>query len=74
MRCFQNVAAHLADGGAFVVEAFVPQSANFTGGLKVTADDLVDYVERLIRQYTAAKNDGETFAQWAHRAEEGALK
>jgi hypothetical protein len=24
-------------GGAFVLEAFVPQSANFTGGLKVTA-------------------------------------
>jgi len=37
VRCFQNVAAHLAQGGAFVLEAFVPQSANFTGGLKVTA-------------------------------------
>lgn len=37
VRCFQNVAAHLAAGGAFVLEAFVPQSANFTGGLKVTA-------------------------------------
>jgi len=24
VRCFQNVAAHLADDGAFVVEAFVP--------------------------------------------------
>lgn len=37
VRCFQNVAAHLAAGGAFVLEAFVPQSDNFTGGLKVTA-------------------------------------
>src|SRR5215213_2247106 len=37
VRCFQNVAAHLAEGGTFVLEAFVPQSANFTGGLKVTA-------------------------------------
>jgi len=37
VRCFQNVAAHLAAGGAFVLEAFVPQSANFTGGMKVTA-------------------------------------
>ncbi|HYU34562.1 MAG TPA: class I SAM-dependent methyltransferase [Thermoanaerobaculia bacterium] len=37
VRCFENVAAHLAPGGAFVLEAFVPQSANFTGGLKVTA-------------------------------------
>jgi SAM-dependent methyltransferase len=24
VRCFENVAAHLADGGSFVVEAFVP--------------------------------------------------
>lgn len=37
VRCFQNVAAHLAEDGVFVLEAFVPQSANFTGGLKVTA-------------------------------------
>jgi len=37
VRCFQNVAAHLAEDGAFVLEAFVPQSANFTGGVKVTA-------------------------------------
>jgi SAM-dependent methyltransferase len=37
VRCFQNVAAHLAADGVFVIEAFVPQSANFTGGLRVTA-------------------------------------
>ncbi|HEX6898090.1 MAG TPA: class I SAM-dependent methyltransferase [Thermoanaerobaculia bacterium] len=37
VRCFQNVAAHLTGDGVFVLEAFVPQSANFTGGLKVTA-------------------------------------
>jgi SAM-dependent methyltransferase len=37
VRCFQNVAAHLTEDGVFVIEAFVPQSANFTGGLKVTA-------------------------------------
>lgn len=37
LRCFQNVAAHLSENGVFVIEAFVPQSANFTGGLKVTA-------------------------------------
>jgi hypothetical protein len=24
VRCFENVAAHLADGGSFVVEAYVP--------------------------------------------------
>jgi SAM-dependent methyltransferase len=37
VRCFENVAAHLAEGGVFVLEAFVPGSANFTGGLRVTA-------------------------------------
>jgi len=37
VRCFQNVAAHLTDDGVFVLEAFVPQSANFSAGLKVTA-------------------------------------
>jgi SAM-dependent methyltransferase len=37
VRCFQNVAAHLVPGGVFVLEAFIPQSVNFTGGLKVTA-------------------------------------
>lgn len=37
VRCFENVAAHLAEDGVFVLEAFMPQSANFTGGLKVTA-------------------------------------
>lgn len=43
-------------------------------GLKVTADDLPDYVERVVRTFLADRVDGETFAQWAHRAEEGALQ
>lgn len=43
-------------------------------GLKVTADDLADYVERLVRRFLAARIDEETFAQWAHRAEEEDLK
>jgi SAM-dependent methyltransferase len=32
VRCFRNVAAHLAPGGRFVVEAFVPDPRRFTGG------------------------------------------
>jgi SAM-dependent methyltransferase len=32
VRCFGNVAARLAPGGAFVVEAFVPDPAQFTAG------------------------------------------
>ncbi|HEX8503252.1 MAG TPA: class I SAM-dependent methyltransferase [Pyrinomonadaceae bacterium] len=32
VRCFRNVAARLKAGGAFVVEAFVPDPAQFKGG------------------------------------------
>ncbi|TKV29975.1 nitrite/sulfite reductase [Arthrobacter sp. NamB2] len=42
-------------------------------GLKVTADNLPQYVERLVRRFVADKHPSETFAEWAHRAEEGAL-
>ncbi|WP_016908240.1 nitrite/sulfite reductase [Streptomyces xiaopingdaonensis] len=43
-------------------------------GLKVTAEELPDYVERVLRAYLAERTEGERFAQWAARAEEGALK
>jgi trans-aconitate methyltransferase len=42
VRCFENVAAHLADGGRFVVEAFVPDLARFDRGQRyhVTSIDI----------------------------------
>jgi len=43
-------------------------------GLKVTAADLADYVERLVRRFLAERSSNETFANWAHRAEEEALQ
>jgi sulfite reductase (ferredoxin) len=43
-------------------------------GLKVTATNLADYVERLVRRFLADRQADETFAQWAHRAEEEALQ
>ncbi|WP_349827451.1 nitrite/sulfite reductase [Brevibacterium litoralis] len=43
-------------------------------GLKVPATGIADYVERLTRRYTAQKEGEETFAQWAHRADEEALQ
>jgi len=43
-------------------------------GLKVTAGDLPDYVERLTRSFLAGRDAGETFAHWAHRADEEALR
>ncbi|SDL16301.1 nitrite/sulfite reductase [Tessaracoccus oleiagri] len=43
-------------------------------GLKVTAVDLPDYVERVVRNFLAERTDGETFSRWAHRAEEESLR
>ena len=43
-------------------------------GLKVTAADLAAYVERLVRRFLADRTADETFAAWAHRAEEEALQ
>lgn len=43
-------------------------------GLKTTAEDLPDYVERVVRNYEKQKNAGETFAQWVQRADEADLK
>jgi sulfite reductase (ferredoxin) len=42
-------------------------------GLKVTADGLPDYVERLLRRYEADRADGEPFATWVRRADESLL-
>lgn len=41
IRCFQNVANHLAPKGVFVIEAFVPDMTRFTAGqsLRVTSID-----------------------------------
>ena len=42
-------------------------------GLKVTSDGLTDYVERVLRNYQADRSDGEAFATWARRADDGLL-
>ncbi|WP_040158178.1 nitrite/sulfite reductase [Nigerium massiliense] len=43
-------------------------------GLKVPAADLTDYVERVTRSFLAGRADGETFASWAHRADDEELR
>ncbi|MBB6171349.1 sulfite reductase (ferredoxin) [Nocardiopsis mwathae] len=43
-------------------------------GLKTTSEELTDYVERVLRRYLETKQDGEAFATWVGRAEEGDLK
>ena len=42
-------------------------------GLKTTAEELPDYLERVLRRFSAGRADGETFAAWALRATEGEL-
>lgn len=43
-------------------------------GLRITTAELADWTERIIRRYAADRNDAETFAEWAHRADEEALQ
>ncbi|MET7938106.1 nitrite/sulfite reductase [Streptomyces sp. NPDC005322] len=43
-------------------------------GLKVTAAELPDYIERVLRRFQKEREDGEQFATWAARADEGALQ
>ncbi|WP_405091063.1 nitrite/sulfite reductase [Micromonospora sp. NBC_01392] len=43
-------------------------------GLKTTADELPEYVERLARRYLAGRTDGESFANWVIRVDEEELR
>lgn len=43
-------------------------------GHKVKADGMPEYVERVTTNYLATRNEGETFADWAFRAEEELIR
>lgn len=43
-------------------------------GLKVTAEDLPDYITTLLDRYADTAHDGESFAAWSHRVEEEQLQ
>lgn len=43
-------------------------------GLKVTSAELSDYVERVVRSFASTRAEGESFAAWAHRADDAALR
>jgi sulfite reductase (ferredoxin) len=43
-------------------------------GLKVTSAGLTDYVERILRNYSDDRADGESFATWVRRADEALLQ
>ncbi len=43
-------------------------------GLRLPADDLADYIERLTTKFIEEREDDESFSSWAIRADEGALQ
>jgi sulfite reductase (ferredoxin) len=43
-------------------------------GLKATAEELPDYVERVVTNFEKQKDEGETFSAWVQRADEADLK
>jgi sulfite reductase (ferredoxin) len=51
-----------------------PSLARKTRALKVRAEDLPDYIERLAGRYLELRQDGESFAAWARRADEDDLR
>ncbi len=61
-------------GGLASADRHEPGLGRTVRGLKVSAAGLADYVERLVRRFLADRLDDETFAHWAHRADEGALR
>ena len=57
-------------GGALGLEAGFGRKVR---GLKVTSEELPDYVERVLKRFQAEREEGERFAAWATRASEEAL-
>ncbi|WP_151485005.1 nitrite/sulfite reductase [Streptomyces albicerus] len=57
-------------GGALGLEAGFGRKVR---GLKVTSEELPDYVERVLKRFQEEREDDERFATWAARASEEAL-
>ncbi|MFE9249721.1 nitrite/sulfite reductase [Streptomyces sp. NPDC007088] len=67
-RQVEGFQVHL--GGALGLQAGFGRKVR---GLKVTSEQLPDYVERVLRRFQADREDGERFATWAARADAEAL-
>jgi sulfite reductase (ferredoxin) len=57
-------------GGSLGVEAALGRKVR---GLKVTAQDLPDFVERILLTFQSDRAEGESFASWVRRADESVL-
>jgi sulfite reductase (ferredoxin) len=64
-RQVEGFQVHL--GGALGVSAGFGRKLR---GLKVTAEDVPAYIERVVRRFAAQRSDKERFADWAARAKE----
>jgi sulfite reductase (ferredoxin) len=64
-RQVEGFQVHL--GGALGVS---PGFGRKLRGLKVTAEDVPDYIERVVRRFAAQRTNEERFADWIARAEE----
>ncbi|MEZ5209600.1 nitrite/sulfite reductase [Gordonia sp. (in: high G+C Gram-positive bacteria)] len=72
------------DGDGHPVEGFqvhLGGSLGFDSGFgrklrqhKIYADDSIDYIERLVRNFIAGRTEGERFAEWAARADDAELQ
>ena len=57
-------------GGSLGVEAALGRKVR---GLKVTAAELPDFVERILLTFQEQRAEGESFASWVRRADESVL-
>ncbi|MGC5021555.1 nitrite/sulfite reductase [Micromonospora sp. DT47] len=72
-RQVEGFQVHLG-GGLGMAEGQTAGFGRKLRGLKTTADELPEYVERLARRYLAGRTEGETFANWVIRVDEEELR
>ncbi len=64
VRCFANVARHLEPGGAFVIEAFVPDLSRFDRGQRVAARRSTRTASSSRSASTTPPSSGRTRCTW----------
>ncbi|WJK40406.1 nitrite/sulfite reductase [Solwaraspora sp. WMMA2056] len=72
-RQVEGYQIHLG-GGLGIAQGQTAGFGRKVRGLKTTADELPEYVERVVRRYLAGRTEGESFAQWVVRADEEELR
>ncbi|GAA4910542.1 nitrite/sulfite reductase [Streptomonospora salina] len=68
-RQVEGFQVHLGGG-----MGLTPSFGRKVRGLKTTSAELPDYIERVLRRFLDGREEDESFASWAARAEDGDLK